>query len=52
VWLIDLKGAGQSRSYPGALPPSDTDAACRELIDLGALTITFADLRPIGQTTD
>jgi len=52
VWLSDLNATGQSRSYPGALPPSDTDAACRELIDIGALTITFADVRPIGQTTD
>lgn len=52
VCLIDLNAGGQSRSYPGALPPSDSDAACRELIDIGALTITFADVRPIGQTAD
>ena len=52
VFPIDLNAGGQSRSYPGALPPSDSDAACRELIDIGALTITFADVRPIGQTAD
>ena len=52
MWLVELNGTGQSRSYPGELPPSDTEAACRELIDIGALTITFADVRPIGRTTD
>jgi hypothetical protein len=49
AFLIDLNPAAQSRSYPGALPPSDSEAACRELIDIGALTVMSADVRTVAR---
>lgn len=52
AFLTNLNAAGQLRGYPGASSPPDGEGGCRELIDIGALTITFADVRPVGQTTD
>jgi feruloyl esterase len=52
--IINATGldAGQGRGFPGAAPPSDTEAACRDLMDIGALTITFAEFRSVNGSPD